>query len=167
MPDEPQVGDTKTEPEKTEPKAEPAKADLGDAGKKALDTERNARREAEKRVKELEPLAKKAQELEDAQKSELDKATEKVTAAEKRAAEAELAAARIEVAAEKGLTPAQARRLVGTTKEELEADADASIEDGTFVVGEAARRPNPDPNQGKETSAKEDPDAWLRGSLRK
>lgn len=40
------------------------------------------------RVKELEPLAKKAKELEDAQKSEQERLTEQLTAAEERAAKA-------------------------------------------------------------------------------
>lgn len=118
----------------TDPAAAPAPAapaagggdpgDLGDAGKKALAEERRARREAEARLKELEPLAAKARQLEEAKKSEAEKLTEKLTAAEKRAAEAESKALRMEVATAKGLTQAQAKRLVGTTKEELEADAD-------------------------------------------
>lgn len=77
-----------------------------------------------KRLKEAEAKAKRLDELEDAQKSEVEKATEKVSAAEKRAQEAELRALRLEVAADKGLTPTQARRLVGSSKEELEEDAD-------------------------------------------
>lgn len=77
-----------------------------------------------KRLRELEPLAAKAKELEDANKSEAEKLTERLSGAEKRAQEAELRALRLEVAAEKGLTPAQARRLVGSSKEELEEDAD-------------------------------------------
>ena len=54
--------------------------------------------------------------------------SEKFAAAMKRAEEAELRAMRLEVAADKGLTPAQAKRLVGATKEELEADADEILE---------------------------------------
>lgn len=123
----PATGDT-TPPA---PPAPSAPADLGDAGKKALDEERTARREAEKarkdleaRLKELEPLAAKAKQLEDSKKTETEKLGEKLTAAEKRAVEAEQKALRLEVASAKGLTQAQAKRLVGTTKEELEADAD-------------------------------------------
>lgn len=37
--------------------------------------------------------------------------------------------ARLEIALEKGLTVAQAKRLIGSTKEELETDADAYIEE--------------------------------------
>lgn len=116
---------------------------LGDGGKRALDRERKARKDLEAKIKELEPLAAKAKELEDEKKSDVDRANEKVAAAEKRAADAELAAARLEVATEKGLTPAQAKRLVGTTKEELAEDADSSIEDGTFTVSTGGATPPP------------------------
>ncbi|MEV4939552.1 hypothetical protein [Streptomyces zaomyceticus] len=50
-------------------------------------------------------------------------------------------ALRIRVAAEKGLTPAQAERLRGSTKEELEADADALKE----LFGSPAPHNNPNP----------------------
>ena len=76
------------------------------------------------KLRELEPLAKRARELEDASKTETERSAERAAAAERRAQEAELRALRLEVAAERGLTPAQARRLVGASKEELEADAD-------------------------------------------
>ncbi len=73
-------------------------------------------------------------------KSEVDvkdpDASKKIAKAEKErddakaeAAKANLRADRIEIAVEKGLTPAQASRLIGETKEELEADADKLIED--------------------------------------
>jgi len=77
-----------------------------------------------RRLKELEPLAKKAKELEDEQKSESEKSTEARTKAEKAAADATQEAARLRVALNKGLTEVQAKRLIGETQEELEADAD-------------------------------------------
>jgi len=49
---------------------------------------------------------------------------ERLAQLETRAVEAEGKALRAEVAAAKGLTPAQAKRLQGATREELEADAD-------------------------------------------
>jgi hypothetical protein len=61
----------------------------------------------------------KAQE---ASKTELEKA-------ERERDELRLAHARAEVALAKGLTPTQAKRLVGTTKDELEADADELLAD--------------------------------------
>ena len=93
---------------------------LGEAGKKALEAERRNARAA---ARERDALAAKLKEFEDRDKSEADKAAERVVAAEKRAAELEAQVARLEVAAEAGLTPAQAKRLVGSTREELEADA--------------------------------------------
>jgi hypothetical protein len=127
------------------PPAPPNDEPLGEPGKKALDEERKKNRELEK---ELAGHRKAAQDKADADKSE----AEKRAAAEERATQAELRAARLEVAAEKGLTPAQARRLVGTTKEELEADADQILID--FPVAPATTAtppvPKPDPSQGSK-----------------
>lgn len=102
-----------------------ATADLGDAGKKALDAERREKRAAEKRAADLEARLK---EFEDRDKTESTRAIERAEAAEKAAAAAEARALRLEVASEKGLTPAQAKRLVGETREELEADASELLE---------------------------------------
>lgn len=85
-------------------------------------------RKHEAQAKANADAAKKLKELEDADKSEAQKAADKAAEAEKRAQEAEMRALRLEVAAEKNLTPAQAKRLAGTTKEELEADADELLE---------------------------------------
>lgn len=98
----------------------PATGELGDAGKKALDAERREKRAAEKRAADLEARLK---EFEDRDKTESTRAVERAEAAEKALAAAESRALRLEVASEKGLTPAQAKRLVGETREELEADA--------------------------------------------
>jgi hypothetical protein len=85
-------------------------------------------RKHEKQAKENVDAAKKLQEIEDANKSETQKLQDKAAESDKRAAEAEARALRLEVASEKGLTAKQASRLVGTTKEELEADADELLE---------------------------------------
>ena len=71
--------------------------------------------------------ALKFDELEEKQKSELQRATDRATELEGKATEAELRALRLEVAVDKGLTPTQAKRLVGKNKEELESDADDLI----------------------------------------
>jgi len=104
---------------------QPATGELGDAGKKALDAERREKRAAEKRAADLEARLK---EFEDRDKTESTRAIERAEAAEKAAAAAESRALRLEIAAEKGLTPAQAKRLVGETREELEADASELLE---------------------------------------
>lgn len=104
---------------------EPATGDLGDAGKKALDAERRDKRAAEKRAADLEARLK---EFEDRDKTESTRAIERAEAAEKAAAAAEARALRLEIAAENGLTTAQAKRLVGDTREDLEADAKELLE---------------------------------------
>lgn len=111
--------------ENTSATEQPATGELGDAGKKALDAERREKRAAEKRAAELEA---KLKEFEDRDKTESTRAVERAEAAEKAAAAAEARALRLEVASEKGLTPAQAKRLVGETREELEADASELLE---------------------------------------
>lgn len=100
-------------------------APLGPAGEKALKAER-AR--ADKLDREHKAAQAELAKYRDANKSDQDKLSERATAAESRAAEAEARALRLEIAHEKGLTPAQARRLVGNTKEELEADAEELLE---------------------------------------
>lgn len=60
----------------------------------------------------------------DKSKTALDQLLEKVSGLEERATKAERQALRADVAQAKGLTPAQAKRLQGATREELEADAD-------------------------------------------
>jgi hypothetical protein len=140
--------DPAIEPTAGDPPADP-KLDndpLGDAGKKALAAERDARKAAEK---ELARYRKAEADQAEADKSE----AEKRAAAEQRAADAELRATRLEVAHEKGLTPAQAKRLVGATREELEADADEILRD--FPVTPAAPKvPKPDPSQGPKGETK-------------
>lgn len=86
-------------------------------------------RKNEQRAKENAEAAKRLAEFEDAQKTENQKALERAEAAEKRAAELEIQALRNDVALRKGLTATQAKRLVGSTLEELEADADELLAD--------------------------------------
>lgn len=126
--------DTVTEETQT---AEAATADesLGDAGKKALEAERRNARQA---AKERDALAARLQEIEDRDKSDAQKLLDRAEAAERRAAEVESHALRLEIAAEKGLTTAQAKRLVGATREELEADADDLLETFKPPVAEDA-----------------------------
>lgn len=68
----------------TEPQQQPAEqvADLGDSGKKAIEAERKARRDADKRAKDLE--ARLAQ-FEDANKSETERLTDRAAKAEQQA----------------------------------------------------------------------------------
>lgn len=95
------------------------------------------------RAAEAELTTRKAAEMTDAERIQAERAAAdeaRVQAERERdAARAELL--RVQVAAEKGLNPAQAARLRGTTREELESDADdlaalfgASRETGTPPV---------------------------------
>lgn len=103
-----------------------------DGAQRALAAERRARRTAEKTLKDLQA---KLQGLEDKDKSEAQRLQDAVTVAEKRALDAEQRLLRIEVGAAKGLSVAQAKRLVGETQEELEADADELL--STFGASSA------------------------------
>ena len=102
--------------------------------------------------KEAEQLRLKLQAFEDRDKTEQQRLTESQAAAEKRALDAELRATRLEVAAEKGLTAAQAKRLVGTTRDELEADAEEILRDFP-VTTNTPRSPRADPSQGSRGGA--------------
>lgn len=104
----------------------------------------------------LKDKATKFDQLDAATKSDIDKANERATAAEKRAADAEAKALRLEVATAKGLTSTQARRLVGATKEELEADADDLL--SSFKPADG----NGDGGDGKPTPSNR-PSENLRG----
>lgn len=115
MADDPKDPD---DPAKGDP--EPDKPDLGDPGKKALDAERKARRDAERQLKEMGDQLKT---LQDKDKSDSERLTEKVTQLEKDLTAATARADRFEVALETGLDLTRAKRLTGTTREELEADA--------------------------------------------
>lgn len=102
--------------------------DLGDAGKRALDAEREARKAAEQRVKALEsqltPLQDKVQQIEDAGKSELEKEREKRAELEKQLADATSAQLRYEVATSKGVPAEAIKFLTGASRDELETTAD-------------------------------------------
>lgn len=115
---------------------------LGDAGKKALDAERAARKNAEKALAEMQEQLKV---LQDRDKGDTERMADKAAAAEKRAAEAEARSARLEVALDKGLTATQAKRLVGSTRDELEADADDLM--ASFKPAES--KPDGEPSDDK------------------
>lgn len=112
--------DTKPDDSKPDDKPDDSKPDTGDVDKwKGL---------SRKHETDLRKAQKELDELKNAGKSETEKLTDRVAQAEKSLAAAEARALQLEVAGEKGLTSAQAKRLVGTTREELEADADELLE---------------------------------------
>lgn len=137
---DPPAGDP---PGKTDPKTDPKADDPADFGDDVTKWKAFARKHEAEAKKNAE-AAKKLKEIEDSKKSDIEKLTEAQRTAERERDEANLRALRLEVAAEKGLTPAQAKRLVGGTKEELEADADelmASFKGDDDAGGSAPRRP--------------------------
>ncbi len=125
--------------EPTEP-VEPAQADT--------DWKAEARK-WEARAKENQLAAASLKALEDAQKTEQERLEERASQAEQRAAALELDANRATVALEKGLTAAQAKRLVGSSFEELAADADQLLID---LGNPASRKPAADPSQGPKAA---------------
>lgn len=136
--------DPNPDPNAPDPEAEPfdeerAKAKIAKANAEAA----NLR----KRLKEAEDKAARLDELENADKSEVEKLTAKLAEYERKAQEAEQRALRAEVAAAKGLTAAQAKRLVGSSLEELEADADELLE--SFKPQEGNDGGTPPPPDGK------------------
>lgn len=70
---------------------------------------------------------------------------------ERQAKASEDRAMRAEVANAKKLTPAQAKRLIGTTREELEADADEFLKDVAGSESERKKNGNRVPTEGRTT----------------
>lgn len=99
--------------------------ELGERGKRALDRMKRERKQLRAQLAETKKLAKK---WEDSQKTEAqrlaDNAKDNMTRAEK----AEQKLMRLEIAIEKGLTPKQAARLQGDSREDMETDADELLE---------------------------------------
>jgi hypothetical protein len=144
-------------------KTEPATGDdgkpLGESGKAALDKERTARKEAERRARDAE---KKVAQFEDASKSDLEKAASRAEQAEQRAqalidrtVKAEIRAA----AADTFADPSDAAAfldLADYAGEDGEVDTDRIKSDLADLLkrkphlakGPARKGPKPDPSQG-------------------
>lgn len=101
-----------------EPEAQPTRTEVPPEVKRAL----------AKANKEAETLRLRLKEIEDRDKTDAQKVQEERDSLRAERDALALQALRREVADEKGLTPAQARRLVGTSREEMEADADELLE---------------------------------------
>ena len=102
-------------------------------------------RKWESRAKENSKAAERLAAIEEEKKTAEQKLEERATKAEKDLADVRIESARNAVALEKGLTASQAKRLVGSTPEELAADADELLRD----LGKPAPTvPKPDPSVG-------------------
>jgi len=95
-----------------------------DATESKQDIPAEVKNALKKANKEAETLRLKLKEYEDRDKTDLQRLQEERDALKSERDILNLKTLQREVADEKGLTPAQARRLVGSTREELEADAD-------------------------------------------
>jgi len=141
------------------PKPDPADG-LGDAGKKALAAERDARKALETQTKQLQdqlaalaPLGKLAEALgvkPEQGKTDVQTLTDQIAELRNQAEKERLGRLRAEVAAEKKLPPAFAARLQGNTAEELAADADILI---AALPNAPSGTPAPDPSQGARGGA--------------
>lgn len=117
---------------------------------------------------ELKAKAAKFDDLEASSKSDLDKLTEQIEGLKKSQADSDQKALRAEVAMAKGLTAPQAKRLAGTTREELEADADEILEafpappsteeGGTRTTPPPSRKPAPTSLKGGSDPTQETED---------
>lgn len=121
-----------------EQRGEPA--DLGDAGKKALAAERDARKAAEKASADLQA---KLDQIEKANLSELEKAQLAAKEAQDELAEITRQNLRNSVALAKGVPADLAEFLTGDTEDELNTKADTLL-----ARLNAPTTPLPDPSQG-------------------
>jgi hypothetical protein len=85
-------------------------------------------RKHEAQAKANAQAAQKLAEIEDADKSEAQKLADKVARGEKELADTKLEMSRLRVAMRKGLTEAQAKRLIGDNEDDLEKDADELLQ---------------------------------------
>ena len=142
-PADPAKGTPGTDPaDPTSSKPDPDPADLGDAGKRAIKAEREARQAAEKAAKDL---AAKLKELEDRDKTEAERLTEAKVAAEQKAAEALAEALRYKVATRFGINDEDAGLyLTGNDEATLVRQAERLAE----LAKASGATPKPDLTQG-------------------
>lgn len=116
---------------------------------------------------DLKTKAAEYDKAQEASKTELQKERERAEAAEKERDKASMAGWRAEVALAKGLTVTQAKRLVDTTKEELEKDADELLADlgakpGTTKKADPKKLQSGSSGNGDQLTGKERAAAALR-----
>lgn len=112
--------------------------------------ERAKAKEDPQAIEELKAKARRLDEIEEANKTEIEKAQARAEAAEKELSASRTDALRAQVALDKKLTPSQAKRLVGSTREELEADADELLADLKNTAPAAAASSEGQGKQGEQ-----------------
>ena len=135
--------DTSGEDQHETPPKDDSAQQLGDAGKKALASERKARRDAEKALADAQA---KVKEFEQAQMSEQERLTAQLKEAQDAAAKATAEALRLRVAAEVGLDPELHEFLDGITDE---AQMRARAQKLAAKAGASAPKKTPDFGGGK------------------
>jgi hypothetical protein len=121
-------------------------------------------RKARAAVRELRAKLAERGEADETSKSEIQKAADRIAQAEGRAQEAELRALRVEIAHEKGLPAGMARRLQGSTREEIEEDAD----DLTKTMPQPPQRRSQSTDAGQHANGQavtKSPNDWLREKI--
>lgn len=129
-PELPEVPEPEQEPETPKPGKPEAPAWTPPASQDELD-KMIARRLARENSKHSDALAKAAKydELEAAKKSNEERLADELTSIRKENDGLKLDKLRAEIVAAKGLPPKLAKRLTGSTREEMEADAEELLED--------------------------------------
>lgn len=136
----------------------PETTDLGDAGKKAIQSEREARKVADKRA---DDLAAELKAIKDAQLSDVERAKQSAAESAQELAALREEATRKTVALDKGVPADLVQFLTGSTEEEMAAKADILI-----ARINAPKTPKADPSQGpagstpKLSTAQQFADAW-------
>lgn len=128
-----------------------------EALRKALATAQASARRADALAKQNQAAARKLAQLEDASKSEQQRAVEAQKAAEDRASKAEGELLRLRIAADHNLSPSDARRLIGSTEDELRTDAAAYAEEHKRPATTASRRPSEALRSGAGGSEPDEP----------
>lgn len=123
----------------------------------------NLRTEKTQAQQDRDTFKGKVEEFENAGKSETERLTGDRDTHKSRADTAEGKLMRLEIGLDKGLTPAQCARLVGSTEDELKADADKFLAELPSGSGQAppSRRPRermPSGGSDPEEPADEDPE---------
>ena len=120
---------------------EPADAPLGEGGKKALDAERTARKDAESRAADLQ---KQLDDIARANESALEKAQREAKEAQEAAATATADALRFRIAAKHGISDEDAALFLTGSDEDTLAKQAARLVERT----PATNTPKPDLSQG-------------------
>lgn len=148
--------DPKPDPKDPENKPDPEDEPLDlERVKEALRKKNSEAVNLRKRLKEAEAAEEELQKLKDKDKSDAERAAEKTRSLEDKATQAETELLKLRVALRKGLSETQAKRLVGTTEEELESDADELLE--SFKPSEDGGKPKPSTKPKEDLKGGGDP----------